>query len=667
MIPYALYQSGAAMNVTYTTENTSNVYIGAELQSSGISTVKAERSIHYTLIGQNGKKQDVVLQVESGPYAKTMSLSQGGKQIEGTIEGEVVSFTVDESFKLNESLSLSFTTDSYMTDAEDRTVMLTSVTTFGDTKELKYTGKVELSNGKETVTYILQVTQIVQLPKTQLTVFKLMDKEGKEILGQNVSIEGDLILVKVPSSTDLTAMTMSGNGGITLSVEGQSGAIYDLTKKAVIIASQAEHAQSRYTLIITKETGGAELTGISLNGVLGIINGNEVSVSLPKGTDLSAVTPVFTLSDKNAKVMVSGSEYTTGTIDCTQPLLITVEMNGIKNAYLIKAVIHQGPQFTGKITISQEIKGESGSETITLIATPDNENGTVIFEAEAGKFDFAEPFTIVYTATDGSTLYEEGAAIPSGTTITLSTSGKSFILKNGADESVYTMKIIEKAGISIDIKKFDLINVPKVGMIHGRIDHDRKQIYLDVLVDYTEDFTSMTLDIEADADMILVNGKLINGPVTLDLSKPVNVTFMKNGEVITYEVITSSVIDGPYISRFEIVNTDEGTLSSLIDNKNKKIFVIIPNSISGTKLRKLMVDYDTASQDKSNSIIVTINEKELSNGDTIDLRNPIELVLSQNDKQTVYTIEMKRPAIEGDLNGDGVVNAIDVAILLELI
>lgn len=80
-----------------------------------------------------------------------------------------------------------------------------------------------------------------------------------------------------------------------------------------------------------------------------------------------------------------------------------------------------------------------------------------------------------------------------------------------------------------------------------------------------------------------------------------------------------------------------------------------------------MVDYDTASQDKSNSIIVTINEKELSNGDTIDLRNPIELVLSQNDKQTVYTIEMKRPAIEGDLNGDGVVNAIDVAILLELI
>ncbi|WP_373128347.1 Ig-like domain-containing protein [Dielma fastidiosa] len=667
-IPYVLYQSGAAMNVTYTTENTSNVYIGAELQSSGISTVKAERAIHYTLIGQNGKKQDVVLQIESGPYAKTMSLSQGGKQIEGTIEGEVVSFTVDENFKLNESLSLSFTTDSYTTDTEDRTVMLTSVTTFGDTKELKYTGKVELSNGKETVTYTLQVTQIVQLPKTQLTEFKLMDKEGNEILGQNVSIEGDLILVKVPNSTDLTAMTMSGNEEITLSVEGQSGAIYDLTKKAVIIASQAEHAQSRYTLIITKETGGAEITSMTLNGATKTAEGNWFNFVFEKGVDITSLIPVFTKSQEAAVISINGIEYEAGTaVDFRHQVTIVIELNGIEKTYYASAAVKTGPQFTGKITISQEIMGESDSETITLTATPDNENGTVVFEAEADKFDLTKPFTITYTTNDGSVLYENTIEITSGSTISLGTTEKSFILKNGADESVYTMKIIEKAGSSIDIKKFDLINVPKVGTIYGRIDHDRKQIYLDVLVDYTEDFTSMTLDIEADADMILVNGKLINGPITLDLSNPVNVTFMKNGEVITYEVITSSVIDGPYISRFEIVNTDEGTLSSLIDNKNRKISVIVPNSISGTKLRKLMVDYDTSSQDKSNSIIVTINEKELSNGDTIDLRNPIELVLSQNDKQTVYTIDMKRPAIEGDLNGDGVVNAIDVAILLELI
>ena len=164
--------------------------------------------------------------------------------------------------------------------------------------------------------------------------------------------------------------------------------------------------------------------------------------------------------------------------------------------------------------------------------------------------------------------------------------------------------------------------------------------------------------------MILVNGKLINGPVTLDLSKPVNVTFMKNGEVITYEVITTSVVEGPYVSSFEILGTKEGTLTGTIDNKNRVINVETPMTISTGQLGFVEVNIQTASMTSGSSIEIT--------GDYYDgfmMLNTLtsDIVLIQDGIEVKYTVNIVRPFINGDLDGDGLLTSSDVIILAEMI
>ena len=669
-VPYEVFITQTDLTVTYLSKYASNIYVGDEIQTSGMTEVNLSRLITYTLIGQNGKKQEVYLQIETGPIVKAISLEQNGKSLRGTIDesSRQISFMADESFDFTKELAINFTSDSYQNVNSPSLITLTPLNIFSDTKILHYTGTVLFSaEDGSTRQYSIMVQQTVALPKVQLTALKLANKDGSEIAGQKVVMDGNLVLITVPFGTDLKELKLNAKpSDIVIKVDGVTADTYDLSTRKTLTVTQSEYADNTYTLIVNTENGFAEITSVTLAGVK-ISETNEASqfnFILPIGTDLSALVPIFTLSDDSAKILINGKEYTNSSIDFTKTITVTVVLNNVEKTYFIHAEIADSPAFVGEITISQEIIIDSESEIITLTATPDNENGTVIFEAEADKFDFAEPFTIVYTATDGSTLYEEGIAISSGSTITLGTLEKSFILKNESDESVYTMKIIEKAGSIIDINKFDLINVPKVGTIYGRIDHDRKQIYLDVLVEYTENFTSMTLDIEADADMILVNGKLITGQITLDLSKPVNVTFMKNGKVITYEVITTSIVEGPYVSSFEILDTIEGTLTGTIDNKNRVINVETPMTISASDLRLVRVDVQTASQTDNTKI-------ELGGGynaGSMKLNTlKSELILTQNGVSVKYEINIVRPFINGDMNGDGILSSMDLVLLAALI
>lgn len=670
-VPYEVFIENETMRVIYSSQYASNVYVGADIQESEVSEVGLTREIIYTLIGQNGKKHEVILQIETGPVIKTMTLKQNGSSMSGSVNeaNRSISFVADSSFDLTKALEVSITTDSYQNIDGSQTITLNPVVTYADTKDVYYTGTILFTADDNTQReYTIQVKQTVALPKTIIDTLKLKDKEGNEIAGQKSTIDGNLILVSVPFGTDLTEVALSVEpSDVSISVDGQVLEFYDLSTRKTIIASQAEHADSTYTLIVSVESGSAEITSVTLAGITvsDVSQASEFNFVLPIGTDLTALISTFTLSDDSAKVLINGKEYLGTAIDFTKTVTVTVVLNNVEKTYFIHAEIADSPAFIGKITISQSITTDDGTEIYSVSAAADNKTGKVEFEAEAGKFNFSEPFTISYKSTEGSQLYEDTLSITDS--ITLSTSEKSFKLKTDSEESTYTFKVNEIVSTGIDITKFDLINVPVVGTISGRIDHDRKKIYLDVLIDYTEDFTSMTLDIEADADMILVNGKVINGPITLNLSNPVNVTFMKNGEVTVYEVITSSVVEGPYVMNFELLDTKEGTLTGVIDNKNKIINIEVPMTISSANLRSVSVQLDVNNINDASKIIISgpnYNDKSK----VINLRSlQTEITLTQNNQNITYEVIVVRPKIDGDMNRDGYITATDVQLLLEAI
>ena len=635
------------------------------------SNLNEPTSLTISAEGYTSKTYTVVVRRSAVPNErcelKQLVVFSGEDSYEPTKYGDVWIYNLPFEADLSQLKIHAEAEDGMIISIDDEIYNADKIYNLTQNNELKVIVQKEGMLPSETIIRI----QKSKIPSNQCSITSFSLKKENEVIHKKSVISDNLILVTVPFGTDLSSVNYdftSDIEGLVLSVkDGDGNNDFDFSSGLITLTAHAEgYADKTYSLIIQVENSSVKISKVTIAGIEVMPDEqNQIIFTFPRGTDLTQTVPEFTLSDGSANIYIDSELYTNGEkVDLRTSKIIVTELNGIKEIYTLKAIINYDPQFTGKITISQEIKGESGSETITLIATPDNENGTVIFEAETDKFDFAEPFTIVYTATDGSILYEGETAISSGSTITLSTLEKSFILKNESDESVYMMKIIEKAGSIIDINKFDLINVPDAGMIHGRIDHDRKQIYLDVLVEYTEDFTSMTLDIEADADMILVNGKLINGPVTLDLSKPVNVTFMKNGEVITYEVITSSVIDGPYVTVFEILDTTEGTLTGTIDNKNKTINVVTPMSIAASDLDFVNVNIKTTSKLNNSPINIT--------GDYYDgymmldsLTSAITLV--QDGMKTNYTVNIVRPFINGDMNGDGLLTSSDLIILATMI
>lgn len=667
-VPYEVFIENDTMRVIYSSQYASNVYVGADIQESEVSEVGLTREIIYTLIGQNGKKHEVILQIETGPVVKTMTLKQNGSSMSGSVNeaDRSISFVADSSFDLTKPLEVSITTDSYQNINGSQTITLNSVVTYADTKDVYYTGTILFTADDNTQReYTIQVKQTVALPKTIIDTLKLKDKEGNEIAGQKSTIDGNLILVSVPFGTDLTEVALSVEpSDVSISVDGQVLEFYDLSTRKTIIASQTEHADSTYTLIVSVESGSAEITSVTLAGITvsDVSQASEFNFVLPIGTDLTALIPTFTLSDDSAKILINGKEYLGTAIDFTKIVTVTVVLNNVEKTYFIHAEIADSPAFIGKITISQSITTDDGTEIYSVSAEADNKTGKVEFEAEAGKFNFSEPFTISYKSTEGSQLYEDTILITNS--ITLSTSEKSFKLKTDSEESTYTFKVNEIVSSGIDITKFDLVNVPEIGTISGRIDHDRKKIYLDVLVDYTEDFTSMTLDIEADADMILVNGKVVNGPITLNLSNPVNVTFMKNGEVTVYEVIASSVVEGPYVTNFELLDTKEGTLTGVIDNKNKIINIEVPMTITASDLSWLNVIIEAVNLSDVSDIQITGDDYYAEyNSIDLSLLNT-KITLKQNDTTITYDVYIVRPFIQGDMDKDGYLTVRDAQQLL---
>lgn len=521
--------------------------------------------------------------------------------------------------------------------------------------------------GKADGSYTLRVRKALT-PSVTASIQKFELKKLGSTISKNTVINKDVILVTVPFGTDLSSVDyefVSEIEGLTLSVkDGSTGTTnHDFSSSPITLVAHADgYADKEYTLIIQIESGSAKVTKMKLNGMEAEPNEqNELIFSFVRGTDLSQLVPEFTLSDSNAKVLINNVEYKAGTaVDFTQTVTIVIDLNGIKEVYLVKASINYGPQFIGKITISQSITNDEGTEIYSVSAEADNKTGKVIFEAEAGKFDFSKPFTISYTSTDGSQLYEDTILITDS--ITLSTGEKSFKLKTDSEESTYTFKIIEKASTKPElIEIYTMIGNTRVNGVFNNGD-----ISINILYSLTDNLTSLPLYFESsNAQFILLDGKIITNGEILNLQGTHVITLINGNQSSIYKLNVININEGPIFTEFYFMNGNV-KYDGIIDYTKNQIIIEIDNQISVDMIAPY---FETENADKVESIgyEMVSGDQENSWNDFSDLNTPVIYTLTQGSNKVEYEIRLKYAYIEGDLNGDGMVDTKDMIYLQNLI
>ena len=435
------------------------------------------------------------------------------------------------------------------------------------------------------------------------------------------------------------------------------------TGPITLIAHADGYVDKEYTLIIQAESGSAKITKMKLNGIEAKPNEQkELIFSFGRGIDLSSLIPEFTLSDSNAKVLINNVEYTAGTaIDFTQTVTVVIDLNGIKEVYLVKAMIDYGPQFTGTVTLKQD--------DITIIGKVNEENGEILFDVTDKVIDINRPFTINFTLDEGINVTINETQIQSGDEISFTslTDEKQIRLSNQDSENLYYLKLMSFENI-ITINKFNIrINGTEIEERYINIDSENKTITINILNTLTTDFTNLEVNYNIEnAVSILFNGeKMINGN-SYDFSKTSKLNLIDmNGKALTYTVKTNLITEGLIIDSFNLKAMNGTVYEGIIDNIAHEIYVDVPIGVSG--LNKAAAIFTVSGSE--NEISLYNGTQKIINGTTrLNYTKPITLRLEDGtDSTNIYTVKLRYPSIEGDLDGDGYVDVNDIIYLQKLI
>ncbi|AIY14447.1 DUF5018 domain-containing protein [Cellulophaga baltica] len=368
-----------------------------------------------------------------------------------------VTFTAEDTFGFQEQVTASYTISDVpvswtatgpsgqvlLGSSQDITVILGSETTAtGVTYERNYsftqgTGTITSSPSgtNETLNELISITPgtytltyvSTELGQTTLE-FLLKDSNGQEIL-QTVSFEvvdelstekeitsfivngvagtttGTTIDVVLPEGTDLTALApVIIHTGASISPESETS--QDFTNAVIYTVTAQDQTIQEYSVTLTVEGNEAkDITDFIIDGVAGIITGTNISLTLPAGTDVTALSP--TVIHTGASV-----NPTSGVAqDFTNPVEYTVTAtDGTTKMYNVTVSLALALSSDNDIT-SFSIDGVAGvisgtTITVTLPAgtnvsslTPAIiHNGNTLNPDTGTAQDFTNPITYTVTA-----------------------------------------------------------------------------------------------------------------------------------------------------------------------------------------------------------------------------------------------------------------------------
>jgi predicted extracellular nuclease len=286
---------------------------------------------------------------------------------------------------------------------------------------------VTAEDGLVSQTYTINFT--IAAPNTEANILTYT------VAGVNATIDNGThtITATVPYTTDITNLvaTFTLSDGATAkvgAVDQVSGVTANDFTSPVTYTVTAQNGTTTQDWVVTitkaaEPNHEANITAYSINGVDGVINSGDytISVTLPYGTDVTNLVATFTLST-NATAKVGGVDQVSGTTpnDFTNPVTYTVTAEDGTSTQDWVVTVTVTPASSAKDITSFTISGQVSSTIDAVVGTvavvmPYGTNVTALTPTiEVSQFatidpasgvaqDFTNPVTYTVTAQDNST------------------------------------------------------------------------------------------------------------------------------------------------------------------------------------------------------------------------------------------------------------------------
>jgi hypothetical protein len=337
-----------ALTATYTTiPNPARVtVVGSTSESSqvsGTSTNIYSSPVTYKVYAADGTSESYTVTAYVASVTATAMNSFSINGVAGVFNGTniVVSlpYGADISSPIAPTFSVAYGATVAVNGASQTSGSTTQTFSSSNVTPIQYV--VTSADGKSTTTYYVSVT-VAEATANTMTSYSLnvTNPLTGVITAVPGVITGNVITVVVPTGTSPTALTANwsttANGGESVTIGGalQTNGItpnnFSTAGTIPLVYKVASQDRSQNALYYVYESVAAQnsaaITKFSLNGYPSIIEGNNIVVNVPYGTDVTALTASFTTSASNTGVTIGTTKQTSGTTvnNFTNTLVYTV-------------------------------------------------------------------------------------------------------------------------------------------------------------------------------------------------------------------------------------------------------------------------------------------------------------------------------------------------------
>ncbi|WP_199271495.1 DUF5018 domain-containing protein [Cellulophaga sp. L1A9] len=376
-----------------------------------------------------------------------------------------------------------------------------------------------------TVTAADGSTQVYSVTVTAPALSSTKEITAFTIGGVNGTITGTNISLTLPAGTDVTALSPS----IThtgASISPASGVAQNFTSLVEYTVTAADGTTQVYSVTATAPALSSDknITLFIIGTVNGTITGTNISLTLPAGTDVTALSPSITHTGASinpasgvAQNFTSPVEYTVTAADgTTQVYSVTVTVPALSSTKEITAFTIGG--VSGTITGANISLALPAGTDVTTLSPSITHTGASISPASGVAQNFTSPVEYTVTAADGTTqVYSvtvTAPALSSDKNITLFIIGTvngtitgtniSLILPAGTDVTALSPSITH-TGVSIN---------PATGAAQ---DFSSPVSYTVTAADgstqvYLVTVTAPALSSDKDITLFIINGEVVNNP-----------------------------------------------------------------------------------------------------------------------------------------------------------
>lgn len=391
------YGTNVAALVAIFTATGVSVKVGTTIQISGATANDFTNSVVYTVTANDNSTQSytVTVTIVSSSAKEITAFSING--VAGTVNetNKTIAITLPYSTDVT-ALVATFTTTGASVKVGS-TVQTSGTTSNNFSDPVVYT---VIAANASTQNYTVTVTVVSSLSK-EITWFSLNNVVG------TINQTNRTISLTVPYGTSVTNLvasfvTTGTSVGVGSTIQISGATANDFTNPVIYTVTAADSSTQYYTVTVTvaKISSSKMFRSFSLNGVAGTINETykTIAVTLPFGTNVTALVAAFTTTGVSVKVGSSVQISGTTANDFTNPVVYTVTAQDASTQGYTVTVTLAPPTYS----ISGKVSGDIVSGvTITLSG-----NGSSFTTTDSnGNYSFSGANNGNYTITPSMTGY----------------------------------------------------------------------------------------------------------------------------------------------------------------------------------------------------------------------------------------------------------------------